>query len=220
MNIKGTVFDFDGTLFDSMQIWENVGIIYLGELGKEPKETLREELRTLSLQQSADFFKEEYVINLTTKEIIDGINKIIEKYYLYEVQPKEGVVEFLDRLQAAQVKMCIATATDRYLIEAALKRCNLDKYFSKIFTCSEIGYGKDKPQIFRCAMDYLGLNRQTTIIFEDAYHAIVTAKKDGFLVAGVADASERRQEEIRKMTDCYVADFRDIHTYWNDILLL
>lgn len=220
MNLKGAVFDFDGTLFDSMGIWENVGAIYLRLQGKEPKAGLREELRTLSLQQSAEYLKKEYAIEQTAKEIIDGINQAIEDYYFYEALPKEGVRDFLEKLKEEQVKMCIATATDRYLIEAALKRCGMEHYFTEIFTCTEIGHGKDEPDIFRCAMDYFGCNRRNILVFEDAHHAIETAKQDGFLVAGVADVSEKRQNEISQMSDCYIADFKNILKCWNDILLI
>ena len=220
MNLRGAVFDFDGTLFDSMAIWENVGAVYLRLQGKEAKAGLQEELRTLSLQQSAEYLKKEYAIEQTVKEIIDGINQVIEDYYFFEVLPKEGVVDFLEKLKAEQVKMCIATATDRYLIEAALKRCGMENYFTEIFTCTEVGHGKDEPDIFRCAMGYFGCSRQNVLVFEDAYHAIETAKKDGFFVAGVADVSEKRQNEISQMSDCYIADFKNVLKCWNDILLI
>ena len=54
------IFDFDGTLFDSMFIWDNVGEIYLRSLEKEPKPSMREDVRALSLYQSACYFKQEY----------------------------------------------------------------------------------------------------------------------------------------------------------------
>lgn len=215
MNVKGAVFDFDGTLFDSMQIWENVGKDYLQSIGKEPKECLREELRTMSLKQSAEYLKKEYDIEQTVEEIRDEINHIIEDYYYYEVLPKNGIIDLLDRLQKEQVMMCIATATDRYLIEAALKRCKIEHYFTQIFTCSEVGHGKDNPMIFRYAMEELKLERSNMIIFEDAYHAIVTAKEDGFFVVGVADTYEARQKEIAQMSNCYISSFEDINKCWN-----
>ena len=220
MKIKGAVFDFDGTLFDSMQIWDNIGIRYVKFLGKEPKAYLREELRTMSLKQSAEYLKAEYYIPQTIEQIMDEINHMIENYYYYEAQPKNGVIAWLDKLKKEHIVMCIATATDRYLIEAALKRCKMEHYFIQIFTCSEIGHGKDEPIIFRYAMEQLNLNRDTVIIFEDAHHAIVTAKEDGFIVAGVADRYEARQKEIAQISDCYISSFENYNQSWEDILLL
>ena len=83
MKIECAIFDFDGTLFDSMFIWDNVGEIYLRSLGKEPKASISEDVRTLSLYQSACYFKEKYEIDLSVEEIMAGINQTIEHFYIY-----------------------------------------------------------------------------------------------------------------------------------------
>lgn len=217
MKIKCAVFDFDGTLFDSMYIWDNVAHTYLRSLGKTPTSTLREDVRALSLYQSACYFKKEYDLSLSAEEIVTGINKIIERYYLYEVLPKAGVVEFLEQLKNSGVTMCIATATDRYLIESALKRCKMEHYFDAIFTCGEVGHGKDEPVIFRKAMESFDADLVETLVFEDALHAVCTAKADGFTVIAVADDSEMRQSEIYTLSDFYIESFANTEAFWNFI---
>ena len=207
MKIKCAIFDFDGTLFDSMFIWESVGEIYLRSLGKEPKPSLREDVRALSLYQSACYFRKEYGLPLSEEQIMSGINKTIEHFYINEVMPKPYVTEFLEKIKQKGILMCIATASDRYQIEAALSRCGMSHYFEAIFTCSEVGCGKDEPVIFRRAMEYFNADRDSTVIFEDALHAIKTAKNDGFTVISVFDNSEKRQDEIRALSDCYIKDF-------------
>lgn len=217
MKIKCAIFDFDGTLFDSMYIWENVADTYLRSLGKTPTSTLREDVRALSLYQSACYFKKEYDLSLSTNEIVTGVNQIIERYYLYEVLPKAGVVEFLEQLKNSGVTMCIATATDRYLIESALKRCKMEHYFDAIFTCGEVGHGKDEPVIFRKAMESFDADLVETLVFEDALHAVCTAKADGFTVIAVADDSEMRQSEIYKLSDFYIESFENTEAFWDFI---
>ena len=214
MKIKCAIFDFDGTLFDSMFIWDNVGEMYLRSLGKEPKASMREDVRTLSLYQSACYFKEEYGIDLSVEEIMTGINQTIEHFYIHEVQPKDGVVQFLRELDQQGISMCIATASDRYQIEAALKRCGMEELFEAVFTCTEVGHGKDEPEIFRKAMEYFGADRSNTVVFEDALHAIQTAKYDGFIVVSVFDSSEKRQDQIRDISDCYILDFEHLEEFW------
>ena len=214
MKVKCAIFDFDGTLFDSMHIWDNVGEIYLRSLGKEPKPSLRDDVRTMSLYQSASYLKQEYDLPLTEEEIMSGINRTVEHFYLYEVQPKPGVVDFLKQIQKAGIPMCIATATDRYQIEAALSRCRMTDYFDAIFTCNEVGHSKDEPHIFRKAMEYFAADRSNTVIFEDAHHAIQTAKTDGFAVVAVFDNSEKQQNEIRDLSDCYITDFEHGEEFW------
>jgi len=214
MKIKCAIFDFDGTLFDSMFIWDSVGEIYLRALGKEPMPSMREDVRALSLYQSACYFRREYDLPLSAEEIMAGINQTIAHFYIHEVLPKPGVVDFLEQMKGAGIPMCIATASERCQIEAALSRCGMAYYFDAIFTCSEVGHGKDVPVIFRKAMEHFGADRSSTVIFEDAIHAIQTAKADGFAVAAVFDSSEKRQKEIRDLSDCYIADFEHTEEFW------
>lgn len=214
MKIKCAIFDFDGTLFDSMFIWDSAGEIYLRSLGKKPKPSMREDVRTLSLYQSACYFKNEYDLGLSVDEIMTGINQTIEYFYINEIQPKPSVVDFMSKMKQAGISLCIATASDRYQIEAALERCKMGHFFDAIFTCSEVGHGKDEPFIFRKAMEYCCADRSNTIIFEDAIHAVRTAKHDGFTTAVVFDKSEKRQEEIQQLSDCYLMDFEHTEPFW------
>ena len=194
MKLKCVIFDFDGTLFDSMYLWDTVAESYVRSRGKEPKPTVREEVRALSLLQAAEHLKKEYDLAETPEKIMAGIDRIIEHFYRDEVQPKPGVVPFLKELRAKGVDVCIATATDRYLIES--------------------GHGKDEPVIFRRAMEHFGAQRGSTVVFEDAIHAIETAKKDGFTVAAVFDESEKRQDEVRALADCYITSFEQLEQFW------
>lgn len=215
MKIKCAIFDFDGTLFDSMFLWENVGEVYLRSIGKEPKPDLREAVRALSLYQAACYLQKEYDIELSIEEIMQGINRTIENFYFHQVKPKAGVISFLERMKQEGIPMCIATATDRYLIEAALSRCRMETYFDTVFTCGEVGHGKDEPVIYQKAMERFDADRNDTVVFEDALHAVHTAKGDGFVVAAVFDDSEKRQKEIQMQADCYIVDFEHTENFWD-----
>ena len=205
--LKATIFDFDGTLFDSNHVWVTAGERFFQSMGVIPKPNLQQEIHTMSLYQSACYIREEYGLSLTVEKIIEGINQTVEDAYFHEIQPKSGVIPFIHTLKVAGIRMCIATATDRYQIEAALKRCNMLDFFEGIFTCSEVGHGKDEPIIFRKAMESLGTDRSNTIIFEDALHAVQTAKADGFLTVGIFDPYIQEQEQLQSLCDCYLTDF-------------
>ena len=212
--IQGIIFDFDGTLFDSMFIWDTAGEVYLRSIGKEPEDDLQKILKPMSLLQSAEYVREKYHIPLSVEEIMDGVNRTVEGFYFHTVEPKPGVIDFLEELHRRNIKMCIATATDRYQVEAALQRCGMLRFFSKIFTCTEVGSGKDRPDIFRRAMEHLQTDRKTTAVVEDAYHAIHTAKQDGFLVVGVYDSHESRQQELLRLADVFLSDYFDLTSFW------
>lgn len=128
--LKGLIFDFDGTLFDSMFIWDTAGESYLRSIGKEPETDLQKVLKQMSLLQSAQYIREKYNIPLSVEEIMDGINHTVEGFYFHSTQPKPGVIDFLEELHCRNIKMCIATATDRYQVEAALQRCKMRHFFS------------------------------------------------------------------------------------------
>ncbi|MBQ2973536.1 MAG: bifunctional hydroxymethylpyrimidine kinase/phosphomethylpyrimidine kinase [Clostridia bacterium] len=215
--IKGAIFDLDGTLFDSMFIWDTIGEIYLCSIGYEPKENLNETFKTMSLYNAACYYKSEYGVTLSVEELMDGVNAMVEKYYRYEVPLKDGVAEFLEALRQSGVKMCIATATDRYLVEAALERCNISEYFSEIFTCTSVGHSKDEPDIYREALKHLGTPKEETPVFEDAIYAIRTAKKDGFKVVAVYDKSEENYAEVKSLCDFYITDYTDMQGFWKFI---
>ena len=212
--LKGAILDFDGTLFDSMFIWDTAGEVYLRSIGTEPRENLQKILKPMSLLQSAQYIRECYQIPLTVEEIMDGVNRTVEDFYFHTVQPKKGVVAFLEQMKKQGVRMCIATATDRYQAEATLKRCGMESFFSEIFTCTDVGHGKDEPIIFQKAMEYLGTTKADTVVFEDAYYAAKTAKADGFITVAVFDSHETKQAELLSISDCFIENFTQTEHFW------
>ena len=212
--LKGVIFDFDGTLFDSMFIWDTTGESYLRSIGKEPASDLQRVLKPMSLLQSAEHLQAHYQLSLSVEEICAGINQMVEDFYFHTVQPKPGVIELLEELHRRNIKMCIATATDRYQVEAALARCGMKQFFSEIFTCTEVGSGKDEPQLYHAAMAHLHTDQSNTLIVEDAFYAIQTAKQAGFSVVGVYDPYESNQSEVKSLSDIYLPDYSDLTELW------
>lgn len=215
MKIKGAIFDLDGTLIDSMHFWDDLGAEYLRQKGIIPPKNINEVLKTLSLEQSIRYFKEAYSINESEDEIKKEIIEMIENQYRYKVPLKPFVAPFLNKLYEKRVRMCIATATDYKLAMAALERLGISKYFEFILTCYEAGVGKDNPQFFLKALEMLKTSKTETIVFEDALHAIKSAKTAGFFVAAVYDKSSDEDKEVIKSTaDIYLNSFED----WEMIL--
>ena len=207
--IKGAIFDLDGTLLDSMFIWDTIGEGYLRSLGKEPHEDLKETFMTLTLEEAAVYYREHYGVTLSVKEIVDGVNAMVEQTYRTKVTLKPGIAEYLAWLKENGVWMCVATVTDRYLVEETLEQLGVRHYFSEIFTCAEVGFGKDKPIIYQKALEHLGTEKSDTYVFEDLPFALNTAKTDGFPTVGVYDRHEAHQDELKELADYYIFDFTD-----------
>ena len=202
--IKGAIFDVDGTLLDSMEIWEDVAIRYLKSIGVEAEPDLPEVMFTMSLPEGAAYVKEHYRLTRETDEIIQGVLDIIRNYYEETAPLKPGVTKILEELSRKRIPMTVATSNNKEEVEAAFKRLGIASYFSRIFTCEEVGAGKTRPDIYMKAAEYMGTRPEETVIFEDVLHAIRTAKKAGFLAVGLYDeASKADQEEIKKEADWY-----------------
>lgn len=205
--IKGIIFDLDGTLLDSMYIWNTIGEKYLEDLGYEPEANLNQKFKNMSIYQAACYYIDHYGIQKTPEQIIEEVNEKIEDYYKNIPCEKKGVKELLETLRSKKIKMCIASATDRYLIEYALSRLEMSEYFSEIFTCNGVGYGKDKPNIYLVAMAHLGLEKDEVAIFEDAAYALRTAKALGVKTVGIYDEYEEDQEVVQSLSDYYLKDY-------------
>lgn len=209
MKIKGAIFDVDGTLLDSMYTWRYRGEIYLENMGITPREGLQLDVRRMGFYESPKMIKEEYNLSQSPDEIRNGMMKVVDDYYKTNPQVKTGTVEFLEELKRNGVRMCIATATDRDMVEPGLVNAGIRDYFDEIFTCGGLGTNKTKPFIFEKAMEFLGTTKEDTVIFEDALYAVRTAKKAGFFVTGIFDEQEPEQEEFRSLCDVFVHDLRD-----------
>jgi thiamine-phosphate pyrophosphorylase len=210
LEIKGAIFDLDGTLIDSMPFWDKLGSDYIRQKGFIPLENVDEMLKTMSLEQAARYFRENYPVSGSAEDIIKEIITLIESYYRLHVPLKPSVIPFLEKLRENNVKMCIATANDHELTAAVLERLNVSRYFEFILTCTEAGVGKDSPEFFLKALERLKTPRHETIVFEDALHAIKSAKAAGLYVAAVYDRSSHDdREEIMLTADVYLDSFDD-----------
>lgn len=206
--IDGAIFDLDGTLIDSMPWWENLGENYLIARGKTPDPDIRRHFKRMTLEQSAVFLREEYDLEESVDAICRGILDGIEDAYRDSIPLKPGVVEMLDAFEQADVRMCVATATERHCAEAALARLGVLERFSAVFTCSEVGASKTEPLVFETALAHLATPRETTLVIEDTLHAIETAHAAGFPTAAIFEPSAAPEAcAIKTLADVYLRSF-------------
>lgn len=208
---KGAIFDMDGTLTDSMYIWDMTGITYLKQQGKCPPEDLRQQLRPLSLEQAAELFQKEYGITASTEEILQGFSDIVRKEYQTGVTLKPGVLALLEKLKAQGTVLSVASSTQRDIVTMVLERLGIAHYFSYVVTCGDVGMGKDHPEVYDRAAQLMGTERSNTLVFEDALHAIKTASAAGYYVIGVYDESEGVDEDrIAPLCSQYVRSLEEL----------
>ncbi len=208
--IRTAIFDVDGTLLDSMQMWINFGHDFLSAKGIDPPDDIDIIIQYFSLRETAEYFSENYDIG-TADEIEKDIQQMTTDFYFRKVLPKDGVLEFLQVLKDNGVRMYVATATYSHLIRPALERTHILEFIEGIVTCPEVGCGKDKPDVFFAALNAMGGELSDAWVFEDALHAMKTAKAAGFKVCAVYDETESSNESLmRELCDIYTKSFKEL----------
>ncbi len=211
IKISAAIFDMDGTLTDSMQVWDTVGSEFLKSCGKEPREDVDRRFCSMSVYDAVRFMKKEYGIEGSHDDVTDAINKTVENRYKYEVPIKDGVFELLSELDEMGIPMCVATATEKYMADAALTRLGIRRFFKEIFTSRETGIGKEAPDIYLRGCALFGTEPSETAVFEDSFVAAGTARRAGFIVAGLYDKSfEYKWDEVQRMADISAVSMRDL----------
>lgn len=211
MDFKCGIFDMDGTLIDTMPMWRSLGQGVLRRRGLEPRPDFREAMKPLTMREGCAYCKQAYDLPESTAEIIEECFGVVRDFYRTQAAPLPGVPEFLAKMKARGVKLYVATATDRPLAEIALQHTGLAKYFDGMLTCAEVGVGKQQPDIYQQTLALSGCAKEDTIIFEDALHAIRTAKAANFRVAAIHDpALLDAHAEIRQLADYYVETYETL----------
>lgn len=208
LDVKAAIFDMDGTLVDSLMLWdilsEAMAQVYPDKVGTIISEEDNKAIRVLPLRDGMQLLHDHYGLADSGEALFQLATDTFADFYAHRVQLKPGVREFLDHLQARGVKMCIASATNPDLVESAMDHCGIRHYFDTVFSCGVLRKGKDTPDIYLMAMEYLGEDIAHTWVFEDAFVAIQTATGIGMQTVGIYDQYNPYQDEIKKMATHYI----------------
>ena len=210
MKISGAIFDMDGTLLDSMWIFENYATRYILSRGLTPRPDLEEAVAKLTLAESAVYLADTYALEGGPARVARELGEAGDALY-EQVKPKAGVMEMLEAFRAAGIPMALATMTARPTLERVLSRLGILPYLSHIFTCDDVGALKSSPAIYRAALEALGTKKEETAVFEDAIYAIRTASRDGFPVVAIYDkAFDSHFAEAKSLAAFSVRDYREV----------
>lgn len=179
-----SIFDVDGTILDSMEVWNTLASQYVQSLEKVPEKNLDEIVSDMSLEQSATYLKNHYKINKQEERIISEILNFISDFYEYEVNLMPGFKEFISHYDSINV---IGTSCDEELVKIALNRLGVLNYFEDIITCSKVNKSKDDSDFYLACAQALKQRPEDIVVFEDADYCIDVARKVGFKVIKIKD---------------------------------
>lgn len=212
MEQRFAIFDMDGTLVDSMMYWHNLGQEYLESKGVtgDLNEVL-ERSKPMTMVESGALFIQEFGLAGTPESVAAEINAVMEGHYRCDVQLKAGAKEYLEQLRRAGIKLCVASATAEDLVQVCLTRLGVADYFEFLLSCETVGTGKNRPDVYFAAAERLGAAVENTVVYEDAWYAVRTAKNAGFRVVAIYDNNSRaRWDEIRAMADTPIESWTEL----------
>ena len=213
--VKAVIFDMDGTILDSSEMWDTVAENVIMAWGYVPKPTIREDVLPLGFLDMAPYLKNEYKMSESIDEINEAISQRTTTYYTKEAQLKPGALELMKTMKAKGIKLGLLTATSHIYAEPAMRLVGAWELFDAAISCAEIGYTKFGPEPFQVALERLGTTTEDTWVFEDALYAVETAKGMGMRVCAIADSAAAFQwKDIQKTADCCMDTFHE----WPEVL--
>ncbi|MCI8465014.1 MAG: HAD family phosphatase [Lachnospiraceae bacterium] len=209
--IKTVIFDLDGTLVDSMGMWKEIDVAFLGRFGIPLPDRLQEDIEGKSFSETAVYFKERFSIPMSLQEIKDCWNEMAMYQYSHVVPLKQGVREFLDYLKRKGISMGIATSNSRELVTAVTKALDISNYFSAITVGCQVAKGKPAPDVYLFAAGLLEADPKECLVFEDVPAGILAGKRAGMTVWAVEDDySTGMREEKEALADAFLHSYEEI----------
>ncbi|GHV24399.1 haloacid dehalogenase [Spirochaetia bacterium] len=220
----GAIFDLDGTLADSMNLWDHLCRDWLLTQGKEAPADLEETLAPLTVTQAAEYVSKNFTPGIGPAEIAALWEALVIGRYRETVPLKDGAVELLDALARRGVKLALATSCFPAAAEAFLQGRKIRHYFSSLFFTDEVSSGvsmdaggntpvKADPVFWRVCAEKMGLPADKIIVFEDIYEALAGVRSAGMGFVAVYDASCKKWDALQKEADRAIRSFREFQVW-------
>ena len=207
---KTYLFDFDGTLVDSMPTFGAVMIRILDERGIAYGEDVLKIITPLGYRGTAEYFR-----TLGVKESVDELIDIMNFYarieYENNIPAKAQVAETLREMKNKGYSLNVLTASPHLALDPCLKRLGLWELFDKVWSCDDFGTTKANPEIYKMAAERLGKGVGEVIFVDDNINAVKTAKVAGMVSVGIFDQSSAEYvDEFKVAADGYVMRFDEL----------
>lgn len=208
---EAILFDMDGTLVDSMWMWEAIDVEYLSGFGKELPSDLQKCIEGMSFSETAVYIKNRFQIPDSTDVMKAQWNQMACEKYRHEVPYKKGAEAFLKQCREAGIRLGVATSNSRELVEVAAEALGMYNYFDEILTACEVKKGKPAPDVYLEVAKRLGVSPEKCLVFEDVLAGVQAGKNAGMTVCAVKDAhSKASEEDIRQLADYYIYDYEEL----------
>lgn len=210
MTYNTYLFDFDGTLVDSMPSFVSVMLRILDENNIKYGDDIVKIITPLGYGGTAEYFRT-LGVSMSKAELMAQMNEYAYNEYAYNIPAKKNVVSVLQKLKNNGADLNILTASPHKVLDICLKRLGMYDLFNNIWSCDDFGTTKADPVIYVRAAEKLGQPINEILFLDDNYNADKTAKSAGMKVCGVFDdSSSGYVDEMKSITDHYIYDFNEL----------
>ncbi len=208
---KAVIFDLDGTLVDSMWIWEQIDIDFLVERGHELPADLQKDIEGCSFTETAQYFKDRFKLEEDLDTIKSTWIEMSKPFYAEKIKLKKGIQELLELFKEKNIRMSIGTSNSRELAEVVLINNGIREYFEELVTSCDVKRGKPEPDVFLKAAELMGVSPDDCLVFEDTHAGVLAGKAAGMDVIAIYDAlSEEYMKEIKASADHYLMCYTEL----------
>ena len=211
MKFSAYLFDFDGTLVDSMPLFGAVMLRILDECGVQYESDVIKTITPLGYGGTAKYFVEHFKLPHSTDALLATMNAYAYEGYAHHVQAKQSVIETLKELKRRGAQLYVLTASPHAVLDVCLKRLGIFDLFTEVWSCDDFGTTKADTAIYRMAAERMGRRVDEILFLDDNYNADKTAASAGMCVCGVYDdSSADYADEIRGVADYYIRDMGEL----------
>lgn len=208
--MKAYLFDFDGTLVDSMPTYASVMLRILDEQKVPYDADIIKIITPLGYKGTAEYYKK-LGMEISVEECVGFMNRYCLHEYTYNIQAKANVENVLKKLKGQGASLNVLTASPHTMLDPCLNRLGLFDLFDNVWSCDDFGTTKSNPEIYKMAAERIGVPVEEVLFLDDNFNADRAAIQAGMKVCGVYDPSSAEYEEImKKQADFYIYDFCEL----------
>lgn len=209
--IRAFIFDFDGTLVDSLSIWSDIDVAFFRKHHMEVPKGFQTEIAHMAFPMMAHYVKEKYAFEESAEDIMRYWTRMSKKAYSETIKAKPYAKEFLTELKNRHYPLGLATSNQAELYEPCLKNNGLDGLFNQIYNVNDLHTSKNEPLIYLKLTAALHSSVAETAVFEDILTAVKTAHNAGFRTIAVSDStSAGDKKELMAISDYYLNSYREL----------